>query len=227
MLFVHWRGDVVLSAPPLSLGVTLVLAIAAWRARHAAPAPVPLVVAGTGGAAGAFALALMLCLGTTDYRRPADAVVVLGARAYADGSPSLALADRMRTAAGLVTGGHAPLLIVSGGPGDGAFHETDVMRQIAIDAGVSADRILVDRDGLNTRATAVNATRLLRDRGAASALVVSHAYHLPRVKASFESAGLRVYSVPAAESRTMLKLPWFVARETAAWWVYWTRDRLG
>jgi uncharacterized SAM-binding protein YcdF (DUF218 family) len=218
------RGDFALGLPPLSLGVALILGSAAWRSRRDAPVRLVGVTAAAGGWAAAFALALMACFGTTDYRRPADAVVVLGARAYADGRPSVALADRVRTAAALVRDGHASLLVVSGGPGDGVHHETDVMRRVAEKAGVSAHRIVADRAGLDTRATARNASRLLRERGAGSALVVSHAYHLPRVKSAFDREGFRVFTVPADESRVLLRLPWYVAREAAGWWVYWLRD---
>jgi hypothetical protein len=52
-----------------------------------------------------FPLAQMYCFGTTDYRRPADAVVVLGARVYANGRVSDALADRVRTGCSLYRDG--------------------------------------------------------------------------------------------------------------------------
>lgn len=220
------EGGFDLALPPLSLGVALVFGLAAWRARHDAPAPLPAVAAAAGLWALGFAAALMACFGSTDYRREADAVVVLGARAYADGRPSTALADRVRTAAGLVQAGYAPILVVSGGPGDGAVHETDAMRRVAVSRGVPADRILVDRDGVDTRATARNVAALLRARGARTALVVSHAYHLPRVKSTFDREGFRTFTVPAEESRVLAAMPWFVAREAAAWWVYWWRDGL-
>src|SRR5262249_1030878 len=73
------------------------------------------VVPSAAGWAVAFALLQMLCFGRTDYSRPADAIVVFGARAYADGSPSLALADRVRTGCALWRRGLAPLLVLSGG----------------------------------------------------------------------------------------------------------------
>ena len=46
----------------------------------------------------------MLCFGMTDYRRGADAAVVFGCLAYANGQPSLPLADRVRTAVELLRG---------------------------------------------------------------------------------------------------------------------------
>ena len=55
-----------------------------------------------------FPLAQMFFFGKTDYRRPADAAVVLGARVYADGRLSDALADRVRTACQLYRDGSGP-----------------------------------------------------------------------------------------------------------------------
>ena len=233
-------SDVALGLPPLSIGVAALFLMAGWRAYVAPPGSAAsgqprrvavlireqvAVLVACGASAVVFALALMACFGTSDYRRPADAVVVLGARAYADGSPSVVLVDRVRTAASLVTSGYAPLLVLSGGPGDGAIHETEVMRRVAIEAGVAPESIIVDDAGLDTRATAANATRLLREHGAKCALVVSHDYHLPRVKAAFDAEGFRAFTVPAEQTRRLLRLPYYVARETAAWWVYWVRER--
>src|SRR6266436_2059796 len=47
--------------------------------------------------AATFPFAQMLFFGKTDYRRPADIAVVLGARVYTDSRPSDALAHRVRT----------------------------------------------------------------------------------------------------------------------------------
>jgi len=58
-------------------------------------------------------------------------------------------------------------------------------------------------------------------------LGVSHFYHLPRIKLQFERQGLRVFTVPAHETRAMLKLPLFMAREIAAIWVYYLQPLFG
>jgi uncharacterized SAM-binding protein YcdF (DUF218 family) len=164
-----------------------------------------------------FAFGHMVFFGNSDYRRSADAVVVFGARVYRDGRPSLALSDRVRTAAALVREGYAPILIVSGGPGDGDVHEAEAMRALAIAEGVADDRILVDRNGLDTRATVRN-TQALLGPGHKRVLAVSHSYHLPRIKLSFQQQGGRAYTVPAHETRTLIRLPWYMARETLAFW---------
>ncbi|HET6345093.1 MAG TPA: YdcF family protein, partial [Myxococcota bacterium] len=150
---------------------------------------------------------------------PAAAILVFGARAYADGRPSDALSDRVRAAAALYHQGLAPLVIMSGGPGDGATHETQAMRALAQSLGVPADRIILDEHGLNTRASIRNC----RHFGAGPLLAVSHSYHLPRIKLEADRAGVPVYTVPAPQGRPLRKLPLFVARETVAWWWYYAR----
>lgn len=181
------------------------------------------MVAVAGAMTVAMPLAQMVTFGYTDYRRPADAVVVLGCRAYADGRPSDALADRVATAARLYHAGHAPLLIMSGGPGDGAIDEPTAMKRFAVSLGVPADRIVLDPAGLNTAATVANAGSIFQRHGVRRALAVSHFYHLPRIKLACDSAQLTVYTVPAEQRYTLSALPYNMAREVAAWWVYYLR----
>lgn len=175
-------------------------------------------IAVAGGAAVGFALLQMLCFGGTDYRRPADAAVVFGARAYADGRPSLALADRVGTAARLYHQGLVRELILSGGPGDGAVHETEAMARHAVSLGVPRTALRLDVEGTNTARTVAFCAELARAEPTRRLLVVSHSYHLPRVDLEFRRVGLRVATVPAEETRTLARLPQFVAREVAAYW---------
>lgn len=169
----------------------------------------------------AFPLLQMLFFGKTDYRRTADVAVVFGARAYADGRPSDALADRVRTACGLYRDGAVKKLVFSGGPGDGAVHETEAMRRMAVGLGVNPADIVVDTAGLNTRATARNTESMFHTLGARRVLVVSHFYHLPRIKLSYQRDGFEVYTVPAKESYLLRQLPFNMLREVAAFWVYY------
>ncbi len=170
-----------------------------------------------------FPLAQMFCFGKTDYHRPADVAVVLGARVYADGRLSDALADRVRTGCRLYQDGLVKKLLFSGGPGDGAVHETQAMRQMAIGLGVRAEDILSDPAGLNTQATVRNTTALLGRLRVSRVLVVSHFYHLPRIKLAYHRAGWEVYTVPARESYLLRQMPYNMAREVAALWVYYFR----
>jgi uncharacterized SAM-binding protein YcdF (DUF218 family) len=170
-----------------------------------------------------FPLAQMYCFGTTDYARAADAIVVFGARAYADGTPSDALADRVRTACQLFKNGLAEKIVFSGGPGDGATDEAEAMRRMAVELGVPEDRIVLDPKGFDTAATVENTVQWLREAGVRRILAVSHFYHLPRVKMAYERAGVDVATVPAEESYPLAKMPYFVAREIVAFWAYYVR----
>jgi len=170
-----------------------------------------------------FPVAQMFFFGKTDYRRPADAAVVLGARVYADGRLSDALADRVRTACQLYREGLVRRLILSGGPGDGAIHETEAMKLMATRLGVKAEDIWLDKAGLSTQATVRNTEALFRQWHASRILVVSHAYHLPRIKLAYQRDGWDVFTVPAKESYLLRQMPYNMAREVAALWVYYLR----
>jgi len=214
------HGPVVFSACVAVIG--LVITLAATRPR-AEPSRVHRLAAVPGTLAFCFAgfpLAQMITFGLTDYRRPADAILVFGARTFADGSPSDALADRVRCAIDLYRSGLAPRVILSGGDGEGAVHETACMRRLLVESGVPESAIIIDEQGLNTRASLVNAASIAREHGITSLLAVSHFYHLPRVKHEAERRGLTLYTVPAPQGRPLRRLPFFMAREIAAWWVY-------
>lgn len=170
-----------------------------------------------------FALAQMFCFGKTDYTRPADAAVVFGARTYADGRASTALADRVRTACELYRAGVVPKLIFSGGPGDGSVHEVEAMRAMALKMGVGAKDIVLDYGGVNTQTTVRDVGPILDQLRARRVLAISHFYHLPRVKMCFQRGHREVFTVPARESYTVTQMPYNIARETLAFWAYYLR----
>jgi uncharacterized SAM-binding protein YcdF (DUF218 family) len=227
-----WRGQISTRWPvPLSVLVVAGLALVIrtlWTKPLAAPpfktrafwltlAACPFV----------FPLAQMLFFGYTDYRRPADAIVVFGARTYATGIASQALADRVNTACDLYRRGLAPVLVFSGGPGDGAVSEPQAMRDLAISRGIPPERIVLDYTGFNTHATVDHVAELARAKGYRSVMAVSHFYHLPRVKLAFDRAGIDAYTVPAHETRPLVQMPKLIAREVPALWEYYLAPLAG
>ena len=175
-----------------------------------------------------FPLAQIYCFGETDYRRNADAIVVFGARVMADGTPSQALTDRTKTAIQLYKEHRAPILIFSGGPGDGQVSEPQAMRNLALEQGVPDSAIILDEQGLNTDLTVAHTIKILQDRHMKTALAVSNAYHLPRIKLAFSRAipgtGIAdVYTVPAHEDQPLSARSFFIAREIVALWDYYLR----
>ncbi len=170
-----------------------------------------------------FPVAQMFCFGKTDYRRPADVIVVFGARVYTDGRLSDALADRVRTGCELYLEGLAGRIVFSGGPGDGDISETEAMKRAAIEQGVPAEAILLDERGVNTQATVENTTIMFDEMQFRRILVVSHFYHLPRIKMTYLRHGRDVWTVPAKESYLLRAMPKYMAREVVALWLYYIR----
>ena len=207
---------------PFSLGVTLALAAVLVSLSSEAPRVARWRVALVAALLAVVSpLGQMLSFGRTDYRRPADVIVVFGARVYADGRPSPALRDRVDTAARLYRQGLAPRVVVSGGAGDGAVHETVAMRDLLVAQGVPPRAVVRDPGGVDSRSTVRASVALCRAEGWCRVLAVSHGYHLARVKMSFERAGLHtVYTVPSGNSLGLSRVR-FMAREVAALWFYY------
>jgi vancomycin permeability regulator SanA len=233
-----WRvsmGDVMLGMPiPLTAVLAVGVAFMLRRPLEAASASFIAkarrsfgIVCVAGCVALLAALAQMLWFGESDYRRPADAIVVYGCKAYADGTPSQALADRVHTACELYHQGLAPVIVMSGGPVRNAdMHETQAMADYAVSLGVPRDAIVLDPGGLDTQSTAENLQGVLSQvltTDSPRLLAVSHDYHLPRVKLSLEREGFVAYTVPAEIRRSLPSKPYLMARETAAWWYYFFR----
>jgi vancomycin permeability regulator SanA len=222
------RGKIHSAIPiPLSLLVVVLLARVSWSVAKKYPTSLASsrwrLVLVTGVFLITFPLAQIFFFGSTSYARRADVAVVFGARAYADGTPSDALGDRVTTACQLYRDGFVRKLIFSGGPGDGSIDEPHAMRTMAMQLGVPDDAIELDPHGVTTAATVANTTRLFREQPSQRILVVSHFFHLPRIKLAYQRAGVEVYTVPSPQRRPLASIGKMLARETAAWWFYYLR----
>jgi len=138
--------------------------------------------------------------GNQDERRPADAIVVLGAAQY-DGRPSPVFEARLSHAVGLFHQGLAPLFVVTGGriPGD-TTTEAAVARQYAIAHGVPAQAIIGEDQARNTLTSMRSVAVLLKDRGLQSALFVSDPTHMLRVLRMAADMGIEGYGSPTTTS---------------------------
>lgn len=222
----HLAESFLLPSSALVGALLFAYALECWRSRT----PSPRRSLGTLVATAAFVLtgfvAQLLIFGQSDYRRPADALVVFGAKVGADGSPSLALSDRVDTACRLWKDGWASTLILSGGRDPKApWSEPESMRQRCLEHGVPESAIVLDEGGVDTLATVRFTADLARTRAWSRVLMVSHDYHLARIKMMSVRQGLRVFTVPADESRMLARKPYFIAREMAALLVWFFTAR--
>jgi uncharacterized SAM-binding protein YcdF (DUF218 family) len=140
--------------------------------------------------------------GEHDERRPADAIVVLGAAEY-DGRPSPVFRARLDHAVSLYRAGLAPLLVVTGGKAAGdRTTEAAVARDFAIAEGVPSGSILVEDQGHTTLESLRSVGRMLRDRGARDVVFVSDKTHMLRVLRMARDQGLTSFGSPTTTSPT-------------------------
>ena len=118
--------------------------------------------------------------------RPLPAVV-LGAKVYADGTPSDALRDRVAVGVGLFHAGHASGLVLSGGS-----PEAEVMRALA--RSVPDDHLRLERASRSTEENATFTAAMMAER---EVLLVTCDFPLARATAWFRSAGFVVWPVPS------------------------------
>ncbi len=124
----------------------------------------------------------------------AQAVLVLGASVFADGTPSDILADRLEVAADLYLAGAADAVIVSGDNRSAHYNESDAMKEYCIKLGVPADAIIVDHAGYDTYASVYRA-RYVYDKQ--DVFIVTQAYHLYRALAIAHGLGMEAQGVAA------------------------------
>jgi uncharacterized SAM-binding protein YcdF (DUF218 family) len=139
-------------------------------------------------------------LGVTDERRPADAIVVLGAAQY-DGRPSPVFAARLDHAVKLWHSGLARAFVVTGGklPGDRTT-EAAVAREYAIAHGVPEEAIFGEDGAHNTLTSLGAVAEELGARGMTSAIFVSDPTHMLRVLRIAEDLGIDAYGSPTTTS---------------------------
>lgn len=173
----------------------------------------------------AFILAATLIVadGLTDDIHPADVAIVPGNTVERDGRPSARLQARLDQTIALYRQGLFPDVIVSGGVGIEGFDEAEVMKRYLVENGVPEGRIHVDSGGATTYLTARNASRMMRENGWRSAMVVSQYFHVPRMRLALKRSGITpVFSAHARYFE--LRDVYSIAREVVGYGAYLLRD---
>jgi uncharacterized SAM-binding protein YcdF (DUF218 family) len=141
-------------------------------------------------------------VGNHDDRRPADAIVVLGAAQY-NGRPSAILKARLDHAIELYEAGLAPYLVVTGGKAEGdRTTEAASARAYALSKGVPATAILVEDKGRTTLESLRGVAAVLQSHRLGTALFVSDRTHMLRVLKIARDEGISAYGSPTTTSPT-------------------------
>ena len=124
----------------------------------------------------------------------ADAIVVLGASVYADGTPSGILQDRLDDGIALYFAGAAPKIIMSGDNSTVSYNEVKAMKDYAIAQGVPSEDISGDHAGFSTYESMYRAKHVF---GAERIVVATQTYHLYRALYAASGLGLEAVGVPS------------------------------
>lgn len=145
-------------------------------------------------------LVLVLAASQVDQRRPAHAVVVLGAAQY-NGRPSPVLRARLDHALALYRDGLAPRILVTGGIGRGDVEsEATVSRRYLVARRVPDSAVVVLPQGRSTEASMTAVAAWLRGREERRVILVSDPFHLWRLRLEARRTGIEAYTSPTESS---------------------------
>lgn len=126
--------------------------------------------------------------------KPSDAIVVLGASVFADGTPSNILQDRLDDGIALYFAGVAPKIIMSGDSGTLEYDEVGSMKDYAIGQGVPSGDVFCDHAGFSTYESMYRAKNVFN---AQRIVVATQTYHLYRALYSAQGLGMQALGVPS------------------------------
>jgi uncharacterized SAM-binding protein YcdF (DUF218 family) len=158
-------------------------------------------------------------LGRQDLARPADAIVVFGARVDPDGRPGSDLTSRTYHAVDLWNAGIAPHIICTGGFEGARLSAAAVCGRFAAQLGVPSNRIWLADGATNTAEDAKATAQILTDNRWRSVVLVSHPLHLFRARWLFQRNGVDAATSPTSTDTGRIFTPlrlWYAVREAGA-----------
>lgn len=173
-------------------------------------------------------VAVCLCAWLPRRHRPADCLLVLGARVHTPERMSQALERRCEAALREWRQGTARYLILCGGQCTvDPCTESHVMRAYFLGKGVPEPDILMEDTSINTIENLRNAKRMMEERGWKRAALVTSDYHLTRAlwiarDVELNACGIAAKSPGDAHSYIRVRV-----KECFSWMLYWKRKLRG
>jgi uncharacterized SAM-binding protein YcdF (DUF218 family) len=195
--------------------------------KHLIPRPIRLILKFVMIAAVLYAaVVIFLCIreGSVNKTVPSadnyDAIIVLGAQVYADGTPSVQLSWRLDAACEAYRQKAVPVVVCGAQGKDEPMTEAEAMKKYLVNKGIPEKDILTDPDSFNTRQNLTNASGLLKNRtDIQKVLIVTSDYHVPRSMALAKDLGFTACGLGSpCKPEYWLKNH---AREALAWIKYW------
>ena len=120
-----------------------------------------------------------------------DCVLVLGAGVWGDG-PSHLLEERLNKGVEVYNTGCTNRILMTGDHGREEYDEVNVMKQYALDAGISETDIFMDHAGFSTYESMYRAKEIF---GINKMIIVTQKYHLSRAVYIANKLGIEAYGV--------------------------------
>ncbi len=162
-----------------------------------------------------------------DQTRQTDAMIVLGSAVWNGGRASPSLNTRIQHAIELYRAGYAPYLILCGGVGDNPPSEAQVMKNIALSAGVPEEALVLEDRSHSTEENLARAKAIMDARVWRTALVVSAPYHLLRAEIIAQDLGIDAYASPSHDRATqgalLVRFGYTTREAMALMWYYASR----
>ena len=120
-----------------------------------------------------------------------DCIIILGAGIWGD-KPSPMLEDRLLEGIKLYQNGVSDKIIMSGDHGRKEYDEVNIMKNYAIEKGITSENIFMDHAGFSTYESIYRAKDVFQ---AKKVVIVTQKYHLYRALYIANSLGLEAYGV--------------------------------
>lgn len=143
----------------------------------------------------------------------ADAILVLGAYVFPDGTTSSMLTDRLTVGYELYKEGKAPKIVVSGDHGRKDYDEVNAMKSLLKDKGVPGQDIFMDHAGFSTYESVYRARDIFQVH---KVIIVTQDYHLMRAVFLARELGLEAYGIPSDRHDYGQAMKMYQLREIAA-----------
>jgi len=143
----------------------------------------------------------------------ADAILVLGAYVFPNGTVSTMLNDRLTEGYELYAQGKAPKLIVSGDHGRKDYDEVNSMKSFLNDKGVPNKDVFMDHAGFSTYESVYRARDIFKVQ---KVIIVTQEYHLMRAVYVARALGMEAYGVAADKRDYGQAMKMYKIREIAA-----------
>lgn len=142
-----------------------------------------------------------------------DAILVLGAYVFPDGTTSSMLTDRLTIGYELYKAGKAPKILVSGDHGRKDYDEVNAMKSFLKDKGIPGQDVFMDHAGFSTYESVYRARDIFQVK---KVIIVTQEYHLMRAVFLARELGLEAYGIPSDRHDYGQAMTLYKFREVAA-----------